>query len=64
MTLRDAATEETLEALRELLARGAFPGLSLKVSLEFLLSDGVMPESGLPVTSFLSLEDWVRGRIR
>jgi hypothetical protein len=31
--------------------------------LEFLMSDGVMPESGLPLTSFLSLEDWARQRI-
>ena len=26
----------------------------------FLLTDGVIPESGLPTASFLKLEDWVR----
>jgi hypothetical protein len=64
MSLRDVADEETLAELRRLEAAGAFPGLSLKVMLEFLLSDGIMPESGLPVRSLLRLEDWARERLK
>jgi len=62
--LRDAASDETIAELRVLDAGGEFPGVSLKSMLEFLLSDGIMPESGLPVTSLLRLEDWARARLR
>ena len=30
--------------------------------MEFLLSDGIVPPSGLPVSSLLHLDDWVRER--
>jgi len=30
--------------------------------MEFLLSGGVLPRSGLPARSFLLLEDWIRAR--
>jgi hypothetical protein len=63
MKLSDAVTDEAVAELRELVAMGTFPGLSLKLSMEFLLSDGIMPESGLPMVSILKLEDWARGRI-
>ncbi|MEO8901230.1 MAG: hypothetical protein ABI488_06090 [Polyangiaceae bacterium] len=56
--LDDAALAE-LRARRE---KGEFQGLSLQHMLEFLLSDGIMPESGLPVASFLALEEWARRR--
>jgi len=62
MSLREIADDETVAELRRLEALGEFPGLSLKVMLEFLLSDGIMPESGLPVQSFFALEDWARMR--
>jgi hypothetical protein len=61
--LADVVNEETVEELRKLADAGAFPGISLKTMLEFLLSDGVMPESGLPVASLLALEDWARQRL-
>lgn len=54
----DAAVRE----LRELTQGGAFPGVRFQTAMEFLLSDGIMPESGLPVASFLAIEDWVRAR--
>jgi hypothetical protein len=63
MKLSDVVTEDSVEELRSLVAKGAFPGLSLKVSLEFLLSEGIMPASGLPLTSLLELEDWARARL-
>jgi hypothetical protein len=63
MKLSDAVTEDSVEELRNLVANGTFPGLSLKISLEFLLSDGIMPDSGLPLMSLLSLEDWARARV-
>lgn len=62
MRLHEVVNEETVQELRRLEARGEFPGLSLKVMLEFLLSDGIMPESGLPVQSLLELEDWAKRR--
>ena len=61
--LRDAVSDEGIAELRLLEAAGEFPGVSLKTMLEFLLSDGIMPESGLPLTSLLHLEDWARARI-
>jgi hypothetical protein len=61
--LRDAVSDEAIAELRALDAAGEFPGVSLKTMLEFLLSDGIMPESGLPLTSLLRLEDWARARI-
>jgi len=42
-------------------ARAVLAGRSV-TAMEFLLSDGIMPESGLPVASFLALEDWLRAR--
>jgi hypothetical protein len=63
MKLSEAVTEDSVEELRNLVANGTFPGLSLKISLEFLLSDGIMPDSGLPLMSLLSLEDWARARV-
>jgi hypothetical protein len=30
--------------------------------MELLLSDGVVPASGLPLSSILALEDWARRR--
>jgi hypothetical protein len=62
MRLSEVVTESTVAELQSLLKEGTFPGLSLKTSLEFLLSDGIMPESDLPLASLLELEDWARNR--
>jgi hypothetical protein len=48
--LSDAVNDATVAALRERVAAGEFPGVPFERLLEFLLSDGIMPESGLPVT--------------
>ncbi len=61
--LHEVVTEATVAELQRLADAGAFPGISLKSMLEFLLSDGIMPESGLPIDSLLSLEDWARERL-
>jgi len=61
--LHEVVTEATVAELRRMVEAGAFPGIPLKSMLEFLLSDGIMPESGLPLHSLLSLEDWARERL-
>lgn len=63
MKLSDAIDEETVMALRLAVARGDFPDVSFEQAMEFLLSDGLFPANGLPVTSFYRLEEWVRGRV-
>jgi hypothetical protein len=60
--LRAVLDDAALAELRQRHEKGEFHGLSLKHMLEFLLSDGIMPESGLPVASFLALEEWARRR--
>jgi hypothetical protein len=62
--LSELVDDEVVRALRERLASGSFPGIPFHTAMEFLLSDGIMPESGLPVASLLELEDWVRARAR
>lgn len=60
--LSDLVTEDLAAALRDAVDRGEFPGVSFRHAMEFLLSDGVLPESDLPLKSFLALEDWARVR--
>ena len=55
-----AVTEATVEELRQALLDGAFPGVTFQQAMEFLLTDGLFPASGLPVESFLKLEAWAR----
>jgi hypothetical protein len=61
--LSAAVDEQTVRALREAVDAGEFPGLSFKLAMEFLLTDGIVPESGLPVESFLRLEEWAVRRL-
>ena len=58
--LSDLLTDDLIENLRQKAVRGDFSEVDFKTAMTFLLSDGVVPESGLPVDSFLRLEDWVR----
>jgi hypothetical protein len=62
--LSQIVDEELARELRDALERGEFPGISLQHAMEFLLSDGIVPASGLPVSSILALEDWARARSR
>jgi len=57
-------TTEITKSLRSEIERRRFPGLTMETAMSFLLTDGVFPESGLPVKSFLDLEDWLRARAR
>jgi len=50
-----------IEELKRKIARDEFKGLSFKQAMEFILTDGLMPENALPVGSILRLETWVRG---
>lgn len=56
--------EALVRDLRVALADGEFTGLSFEQAMQFLLSDGIIPASNLPVDSVLALEDWVRSRAR
>jgi hypothetical protein len=60
--LSQQVDEQLTTELREAVERGDFPGVEFRVAMEFLLSDGILPASGLPVESFLKLEDWARRR--
>lgn len=48
-----------LEELRDAIAAGRFPGITLAHAIQFARSDGLLPASDLPVQSFLDLEDWL-----
>ena len=54
--LSELVDDEVVRALRERIASGSFPGIPFETAMEFLLSDGIMPESGLPVASLLELQ--------
>lgn len=58
--LSELLNEALLKKLCAAVDRGDFPGIDLRLALEFIKTDGVLPASGLPVRSFLDLEDWVR----
>lgn len=62
MKLSDAIDEKTAMALRAAVLDGEFPGVSFEQAMEFLLSDGLFPEDGLPLRSFFHLEEWIRER--
>jgi hypothetical protein len=51
-----------IEDLRQAIARGEYPGLDFETAMKFLLTDGIVPASDLPVASLLRLEDWARTR--
>lgn len=61
MSLADTLSEDDISTLRQLIAAGAFVGVSFKHAMQFLLTDGILPASGLPAESFLALETWARG---
>ena len=52
--------ERFIEALKKEIKRGAFPKISFELAMQFILTDGILPESDLPASSFLKLEDWTR----
>ena len=52
--------EETIREIKDALHRGQFPKLTFEQAMQFILSDGILPASRLPVQSFLALEDWLR----
>ncbi|RLB47392.1 MAG: hypothetical protein DRJ42_25530 [Deltaproteobacteria bacterium] len=56
--LDDAA----VSALRAAVTRGDFPGVSFEVAMQVALSDGIVPEDGLPTGSVMALDDWLRDR--
>ena len=58
--LSDLLNKDLIQQLRSGLKLGRFPGLRFKQAMQFLLTDGMTPASGLPIASLLALEDWVR----
>ncbi len=57
--LSKCLTPKLMEALGEKIRAGAFPGLRFESAMQFILTNGILPEDGLPVQSFLKLEDWL-----
>lgn len=53
-------SDRTIQLLRKEVAARRFPGVSFEQAMQFILTDGVLPASGLPASSFLKLEDWAR----
>jgi hypothetical protein len=58
MKLSETLTETMVDELRRTVVIGEFPGVSFEQAMEFLLTDGLFPASGLPVESFLKLNAW------
>lgn len=58
--LSSLLNDEAIQNLQNAIDRELFPGISFDDAMSFLLTDGVIPKSGLPVHSFLKLEDWAR----
>lgn len=58
MKLSETITEATVEELRRAILVDEFPGVTFEQAMEFLLTDGLFPASGLPVESFLKLNAW------
>jgi prevent-host-death family protein len=50
--------ERTIQLLRQEVAAKRFPDVTFEQAMQFLLTDGTLPASGLPASSFLKLEDW------
>jgi hypothetical protein len=66
MKLSDAVQGDpaAVDDLRHMIDRGELPGITLRHAMEFLLSDGILPENDLPLDPFLRLEDWARVRLQ
>lgn len=55
-------SDAIVTALREAVDAGAFPGVSFQAAMKVALTDGIVPEDGLPAESVLALDDWLRAR--
>jgi hypothetical protein len=60
--LSELVDESLAEELARAIEQNQFPGVGYRQAMEFLLSDGIVPEADLPVASVLKLEDWARLR--
>ena len=58
--LSEMLHERLIEGMRSKIENNEFPGIAMEIAMNFLLTDGVLPVGGLPVESFLKLENWVR----
>ena len=63
MRLSDFATQEGIEKLRQAIDAGRFPGVPFEQAMKLILTDGIIAESGLPVSSVLALEEWIRQQL-
>lgn len=52
--------EKIIAKLRKKIEAGHFPEVQFEQAMTFILTDGILPASGLPAQSFLDLEDWIR----
>lgn len=53
-------SENLIFHLKELIKKGDLEGIEFQQAMQFLLTDGVLPEDGLPLLPFLKLENWAR----
>jgi hypothetical protein len=60
--LSDFLNPDLIGNLRKAIDAGVFKGVTFKQAMEFILTDGIMPESGLPAEAFLKLETWIRSQ--
>ena len=58
--LSELLSGELVSQLKLEIEKNTFRGVTFQRAMQFLLTDGLLPSSGLPANSFLQLEDWVR----
>lgn len=61
--LSELIDERLVSELRQRAARDQLGDVDFETAMKFLLTDGVLPASGLPVADFLAIEDWVRSAV-
>lgn len=61
-SLSQLLNEQLIEDMKREISNGKFPKVSFEQAMQFILTNGVLPASDLPVTSFLRLEDWLHTR--
>ena len=52
--------DKVIQELKAAIGKGKFPGITFENAMTFFLTEGIIPESGLPTQSFLDLEQWIR----
>lgn len=59
-SLSSYLNESVISTIKKECSMNHYPRVSFENAMQFLLTDGILPKSNLPVRSFLKLEDWIR----